>query len=160
MNYDAKPDTVAVITTLAKLYQVVVTHRSYRKSIGQFTRGTLDAAREVFNDLPHPMQTLRTVASLAKVGWGAEDCCRLTIAALKKARREHCKSLVETPVSDTADTGDDTPARQLWRSITTMVRPFTILPRMGSQRSWLARRGHWPPRSDRKSRTAGRHRPW
>ena len=58
------------------------------------------------------------MAQLARTGWGAEDCCRIAIAKLRKARSELCKTLVETPISDTADPGEDTPARQLWRAIT------------------------------------------
>ena len=108
--------TVAVITTLAKLYQVVIIHRSCRRGVNQITKGTLNDARKALEGLPQPAHTLRAVAQIAKIGWGTEDCCRLAVATLKKAIREHSNALLTLPTSDA--TGDDTPARELWRDIT------------------------------------------
>jgi hypothetical protein len=120
MNDAGKPvadaATVAVIMTLAKLYQVVIVHRSFKRGVNQITKGTLDDARTSLEGLPQPAHTMRAVAQIAKVGWGAEDCRRLAVATLKKAIRKHSNELRTLPTSDA--TGDDTSARELWQDIT------------------------------------------
>jgi hypothetical protein len=71
----------------------------------------------------HPIEvSWRVVAQLAEKGWGAEDCCRLAITSLEKARGEQNKTLREMRVTgaEMLAPGDEAPTTKLWRNITIM----------------------------------------